>query len=138
MKTPRHQVAAALATRSLGSINEPAFANEIAAYLLSEHRTAELNSLMRDVMQYRADHGIVEVTALSARPITAVVRTDIEKQVRALYPSAKTVIVTERHDANMVGGVRLELANQQLDLSVRAKLNRFKQLTNQQAAQGKE
>ncbi|MBC7707998.1 F0F1 ATP synthase subunit delta [Polaromonas sp.] len=134
MKTPRHQVAAALAKRSLGSVNEPQFANEIAAYLLAEHRTAELNSLMRDVKQFRADNGIVEVTALTAHPLTATVRTEIEQQVRALYPSAKTVIVTERHDASVVGGVRLELANQQLDLSVRAKLNRFKQLT----VQGKE
>ena len=134
MKTPRHQIAAALAQRSLGSINTAEFANEIAAYLLTARRTNELNSLLRDVSQYRADHGVVEVMALSAHPITKSVRTDIEQQVRALYPSAKTVIVTERHNATVVGGVRLEFANQQLDLSVRAKLNRFKQLT----AQGKE
>lgn len=134
MKTPRHQIAAALAQRSLGSVNTAEFANEIAAYLLTARRTNELNSLLRDVSQYRADHGVVEVMALSAHPITKSVRTDIEQQVRALYPSAKTVIVTERHDATVVGGVRLEFANQQLDLSVRAKLNRFKQLT----AQGKE
>ena len=134
MKTPRHQIAAALAQRSLGSVNTAEFANEIAAYLLTARRTNELNSLLRDVSQYRADHGVVEVMALSAHPITKSVRTDIEQQVRALYPSAKTVIVTERHNATVVGGVRLEFANQQLDLSVRAKLNRFKQLT----AQGKE
>lgn len=134
MKTPRHQIAAALAQRSLGSVNTAEFAKEIAAYLLTARRTNELNSLLRDVSQYRADHGVVEVMALSAHPITKSVRTDIEQQVRVLYPSAKTVIVTERHDATVVGGVRLEFANQQLDLSVRAKLNRFKQLT----AQGKE
>ncbi len=137
MKTPRHQVAAALAKRSLGSVKESDFANEIAAYLLAERRTGELDSLLRDVMQYRADKGVVEVAALTAHPITATVRSDIEKQIRVLYPAAKTVIVTERRDASVVGGVRLELANQQLDLSVRAKLNRFKQLTDH-AVQGKE
>ena len=134
MKTPRHQVAAALAQKSLGSINEPKFAKEVAAYLLTERRTGELDSLMRDVMQYRADHGIVEVSALSAHPVTASVRADIEHQMKNLYPAAKQVVINEVHDAGVVGGVRLELANQQLDLSVRAKLNRFKQLT----AQGKE
>lgn len=137
MKTPRHQVAAALAQRSLGSINEPKFAEEIAAYLLAERRTSELNSLLRDVMQYRADKGIVEVTAHSAHPLTAGVRADIDKQIRTLYTTAKTVIITERHDPSVVGGIRLELANQQLDLTVRAKLNRFKQLTSQ-TSQGKE
>jgi F0F1-type ATP synthase delta subunit len=34
----------------------------------------------------------------------------------------------------VIGGVRLSLANQQLDLSVESKLNKFKQLT----AAGKE
>ena len=134
MKTPRHQVAAALAQRSLGSVNEPKFANEIAAYLLTEHRTGELDSLLRDVMQYRADHGVVEVSALSAHPIIASVRAAIMRQVKVLYPAAKQVVINEVPDATVVGGVRLEFANQQLDLSVRAKLNRFKQLT----AQGKE
>ena len=137
MKTPRHQVAAALAKRSLGSVNEPKFAKEIAAYLLTERRTSELNSLLRDVMQYRADKGIVEVTAHSAHPLTAGVRADIDKQIRTLYTTAKTVIIIERHDPSVVGGIRLELANQQLDLTVRAKLNRFKQLTSQ-TSQGKE
>ena len=131
MKTPRLQIAAALAQRSLSVKSESAFANEIAAYLMTERRTNDLDSLMRDVMQYRADHGIVEVSALSAHPVTTGVKADIEKQVKTLYPDAKQVLVNEVHDASVVGGVRLELANQQLDLSVRAKLNRFKQLTSQ-------
>jgi F0F1-type ATP synthase delta subunit len=37
--------------------------------------------------------------------------------------------VTEVLDPEVLGGVRLSLANQQLDLSVEAKLNKFKQLT---------
>ena len=129
MKTPRHIVAAALAQRSLGSVDTPKFAGEIAAYLMSERRTAELDSLLRDIMQYRADNGIVEVIAISAHPLTDQINKDIEVQIRELYPNAKQVIITPEHDANAVGGIRLELANQQLDLSVRNKLNLFKQLT---------
>lgn len=128
-KLQRHQLAAVLAQKSLGRINAVKFSDEIAAYLLSERRTGELDSLLRDIMQYRADHGIVEVLAVSAHKLTDKVRRDIEARVRELYPTAKQIIVTEVLDENVVGGVRLELANQQLDLSVRAKLNRFKQLT---------
>jgi F0F1-type ATP synthase delta subunit len=128
-KIPRHIIAASLAQRSLGSIDGPRFAEEIAAYLLSQHRTAELESLLRDIMQYRADHGIVEVIAVSAYPLTAESRNDIEQRIQALYPEAKRIIITAEHNADVVGGVQLQLANQQLDLSVRAKLNRFKQLT---------
>lgn len=129
MKTPRHIIAATLAQKSLGNVSEAAFGKEIAAYLLAERRVSELDSLIRDIMQYRADHGIVEVLAVSAHPLDAAGLKDVEAQVRELYPKAKQVVITPRHDKSVVGGVRLELANQQLDLSVRNKLNLFKQLT---------
>lgn len=129
MKVPRYQLAAVLAERSLGSLNESAFAEEIAAYLLDQNRTGELDSLLRDIWQYRADRGIVEVIAHTTYPLTTGVRGEIEAEVKRVYPAAKKIIVTESIDANVVGGVRLEFANEQLDLSVRAKLNRFKQLT---------
>lgn len=128
-KIPRHTLAASLAKQSLGSVNAKQFSEHIAAYLIAERRTADLESLMRDVMQYRADNGIVEVVAVSAHDLTPEVRKDIEAQIKSAYPQAKQVIISEQHDSSVVGGVRLELANEQLDLSVRAKLNRFKQLT---------
>jgi F0F1-type ATP synthase delta subunit len=106
-----------------------ALAHEIAAYLLAERRTGELESLLRDVMQYRADNGIVEVIAVSAFPLTDGVRTEIEAEVRRVQPEAHEIIISHRLDGAVVSGVRLEFANQQLDLSVRHKLNRLKQLT---------
>lgn len=135
-KLPRHQLAAVLAEQSLGNINEQKFSAEVAAYLLTERRTSELDSLMRDIMQYRADHGIVEAICVSAFALTAPVKSEIESQIRELYPAASKVIITEEHDPRVMGGVRIELANQQLDLSVRAKLNRFKQLTTAGDANG--
>jgi F0F1-type ATP synthase delta subunit len=118
-------------TKSLAArLSEPNIAREIAAYLIAEKRTAELDSLVRDLAQYRADHdGIVEVEAVSAHPIDTAAKAQIKAKITALYPTVKQIIITERHDPAVLGGVRLELANQQLDLSARAKLNRFKQLT---------
>ncbi|HEX8227115.1 MAG TPA: F0F1 ATP synthase subunit delta [Candidatus Saccharimonadales bacterium] len=133
MKISRHTIAAALAVRAMdaqaGSEDARRFAHEIAAYLLQQRRTGELDSLLRDIMQYRADNGIVEVVAASAYPLSDQVRSDIESQVRAQYPEAKQITISPRHDPSVVAGVRLEFANQQLDLSIRNKLNRLKQLT---------
>ena len=130
MKAPRTRLATLIAERSLKSgASTKKLAEEIAAYLLAEGRTGELDSILRDVMQYRADSGVVEVKAISAHELDVKVRSDIESVARELYPAAQQVIISEEHDANVVGGVKIELANQQLDLSVRAKLNRFKQLT---------
>ncbi|HET7320103.1 MAG TPA: F0F1 ATP synthase subunit delta [Candidatus Saccharimonadales bacterium] len=128
-KLPRHQLAAVLAERSLANLDVKTFSEELAAYLLSEGRTGELDSLMRDIMQYRADHGIVEVLAVSAHALNDATRKEVNAQVHELYPNAIKIIITEQIDHDVIGGVRLELANQQLDLSIRSKLNRFKQLT---------
>lgn len=132
MKQPRHEIAAALARRSLRTSDgaeATKLAEEIAAYLLDARRTGELESLMRDILQYRADHGIVEVVAVSAFDLSTNVRKDIEAEVRRLYPDANEIIVSHRLDSTIISGVRLDFANQQLDLSVRSKLNKLKQLT---------
>lgn len=130
MRIPRNQIASALTKLSLDpQVDARRLSQKTAAYLLSEKRTGELDSLLRDMTFRRADQGIVEVTAVSAHKLTPEVRGDVQEQVRERYPSAKKIIINERIDKNMVGGVRLELIGRQLDLSVRAKLNRFKQLT---------
>lgn len=129
MKTPRTRIAKVIADRTLKSGAEDKLVREVAAYMLSERRVGELNSLMRDVQEDWAKAGQVEVLAVSAHPLSAEVREDIELQAKSLYPDAKRVIVTELLDPEVIGGVRLRLANQQLDLSVEAKLNKFKQLT---------
>ncbi len=130
MKTPRNQIASVIAKLSLNSdVKSEDLGQEIAAYLLSEKRTGELDSLLRDVVSYRADQGIVEVTAVSANRLTPETRDEIRVQVHELYEGAQKIIINERVNKNIVGGVRLELIGRQLDLSVRAKLNRFKKLT---------
>lgn len=129
MKTPRTKIASTIADRTLKGGSSAGLAKEVAAYLLAEGRVGELDSVLRDVQADWAKAGYVEVLAASAFPLSADVRTNITKQVKSIYPDAKQVIVTEVPDPQVIGGVRLSLANQQLDLSVEAKLNKFKQIT---------
>lgn len=128
-KLPRHRIAKVLAEQSLGRVTAKTLSEQVAAYLLAEGRTADLEPLLRDVMQYRADHGIVEVIAVSAHPLTDDVRSTIEARIKAVFPEAQQIIISEELQNDVVGGVRIELPNQQFDLSIRAKLSRFKQLT---------
>lgn len=128
MKTPRTTIARVITDKLT---EEPAkkLSRDVAAYLLESGRVGELDSLLRDVQQQRADAGIVEAIAVSARPLNDKIRADIEARVRSLYPKATKIIISEELDPDVVGGVKIELANEQLDLSIRSKLNRFKQLT---------
>jgi F0F1-type ATP synthase delta subunit len=129
MKAPRNRISKAIADRALKGGSDKKLAQEVAAYLLAERRTHELNSVLRDVQADWAEAGHVEVVASSAYPLTAAVKADINKQISKLFPNARTITVNEENDPEVIGGVRLSLANQQLDLSVEAKLNKFKQLT---------
>ncbi len=129
MKQARTKIAQVIADRTLKKGVSKQLSREVAAYLLSERRVNELDSVLRDVQADWAEDGYVEVLASSAHALTDVTKADITKQVKELYPVAQQIIVTEVHDPAIIGGVRLSVANRQLDLSVEAKLNRFRQLT---------
>ena len=51
-------MAEVIGRKTLKTTDEKQLAKEIAAYLLSEKQTADIDSLVRDIMQYRAGHGI--------------------------------------------------------------------------------
>lgn len=129
-KMPRRELAKVIAERTMHSIDTKELAQEVAAYLLAEGRTAELETLIRDIMQYRQDHGIIEATAVTSHDIGSNVISDVEAIVRQQYPDAKSIAVHSVHDQHVVGGVRIELAQSQLDMTVQAKLNTFKRLTS--------
>jgi len=128
MKTPRFDIATIIAARSYYRGISPELSKEIAAMLLAEGRVNELDSILRDVQADWAEHGHVEVLAYSAHPLTEASKQEIIEQIKPLYPNAEQILVTEVIDPSVVGSVRLRLAHQQLDLSVEAKLNKFKQL----------
>jgi F-type H+-transporting ATPase subunit O len=128
-KTPRSLIATTVAEWTLSGGITKRLTRQLAAYLLSENRTSELDPLMRDVQGQWAKQGYVNALAISAHPIDAKNRSLIQKAVAQAYPKAKTVVISESHDASVIGGVRIELSDRQLDLSVATKLNKFKQLT---------
>lgn len=130
MKTPRTAIASTIAAHTFyeeGITKD--YAKQVAALLISEGRTDELNSLLRDIQADWATHGYVEVLAHSAHPLTAEVKAEITKHIKQIFPKAEKIVVTEVNDPTVIGGVKIRLADQQLDLSVEAKLNKFKQLT---------
>jgi F-type H+-transporting ATPase subunit delta len=134
MKTPRSEIADAIAAHTYHGGLSKEYAREIAAFLMDEGRVDELDSLLRDIQAIWQLHGHVEALAYTAHPLTPEVHAEIIERVKQMVPGADEFVVTEVIDPEVVGGVKIRLANQQLDLSVESKLNKFKQLT----AAGKE
>jgi len=129
MKVPRHLLAQTIAKRTLDMADSKLLAREIAAYLLVERRTAELESILRDVMQYRAEHGLLEAEVVSAHDLQTPVLDEVKQLLRSSYPEAKSVQLDRRIDPSVIGGLRIDMANEQLDMSVAARLATFKRLT---------
>jgi F0F1-type ATP synthase delta subunit len=125
----RRHLAEVIGARTLKVHSTKKLAREVAAYLLDTHETDDLESLLRDVMEYRAQHGVVEAVAVSAHDLTQSIIKDIEAILKKEYPKAKHIHVISRIDPTVVGGVRVEMANEQLDLTVRDKIDTFKRLT---------
>lgn len=101
-------------------------AKDVAAYLIDTGKTAELNSLLRDVAEERAvSNGFLEVTAISAFELNDAEKQEIEKVALSQYPRVKKVVIRSEIDESAVGGVKLLLPHYQLDLSIRTKLNRL-------------
>jgi F0F1-type ATP synthase delta subunit len=134
MNKSRHHLAEVIAEKTLKTSDKQLLAKEIAAYLMDENITTSLDSLVRDIMQYRSNKGIVEATAVSVSELSPNVINDLVKMVKDEYPGANQVVINQKIDEDVIGGLRLDFANEHLDMSVKAKLNKFKRLT----AQGKE
>ncbi|HEY1646202.1 MAG TPA: F0F1 ATP synthase subunit delta [Candidatus Saccharimonadales bacterium] len=130
MKASRKKIAEVILGRldSGESLNK--LAREVAAYLLAENRSKELESIMRDVIALRAKHGITEVSVTSAHELDANIKKDIKDLVKSVRPGSTQILIDEKLSPDLIGGIKLSIINQSLDLSIRAKLNKLKQLTN--------
>jgi len=89
----RHHLTEIIGKRTINIRDRDLLVREIAAFLLHENHTADLGSLIRDVMQYRANHGIVEAVVVSAHGLSGRAKQDIEKILKEAYPHATEIIV---------------------------------------------
>ncbi len=122
-KPSRQTVAAAIANLISAGADTSELAKGLAAYLITERRTAELEPLLRDVMRVRFDRdGLLEIDATSAFPLTEAIRSEIDR----LLP-ANSRVLHENIAPEVIGGLRLEALDRQLDATLSRRLANFKQ-----------
>ncbi len=129
MNTTRQQLAQIIAEKSLHIQDVQGLAKEIAAYLMDQNQTNILDSLIRDIIAYRIKNGIVEASTISAHNLSPKDIDDIKSILKTEYPKLKSLMIDQVQDSNEIGGVKLNLPDKQLDLTVRSRLNKFKQFT---------
>ena len=125
----RKQLAEIIGEKTLQIKDTDTLAQEIAGFFASSsHGQMDIDSLMRDVMKYRQNHGFVEATAVSAHALDDRIIADVRDLLSEHFPDAKHIKINNRTDKDIVGGVRIDLPAESLDLSIRSKLNTFKKL----------
>lgn len=131
MKIPRAQLAVVIGEKTLKQTDLRRLAKAIAAYLMEQKSIGELESLMRDVLAYRQAHGIVEAEVTSAHELSEEALKDVRQMLKQHYPEAQKIIAHEGLKEEVIGGLKVTLAHEQLDMSVRGKLDTFKRLTTE-------
>jgi len=119
--TSRQELAKAI-LRLSDNMSGKRLSEAIAAYLVENRRTGELDAIMREVARLRQQRdGVTEVTATSAYKLNDSAR----RSIKQILGSEKLTI-NEVVDAEVLGGVRLETSETLLDLTVRNRLNQLK------------
>ena len=81
--------------------------------------------------RYNSDHNIIDVRAVSAVPMTEAQTKRLREKLEAT--SKKHVELTVQTDPTLLGGIRLELPDRQLDGSVQSHLSQIQQLLESSA-----
>src|SRR5690606_7497554 len=96
-KVSRTELARVIGDKTLDHFDQQAVAQALAGYLLSEVKgSVDLDSLMRDVMQYRLEKGYVEATVVSAHDLSDGAVRDIKSLVNDHFPNSKDIVINTR------------------------------------------
>ena len=106
-----------------------AFEGRIETYLLNflllitDKRRIGLIHEMRQAYkeQYHFDNGIVEVRAITAKPMGAALTEKLKAKMSAV--TGKQVVLETSVDESILGGIVVKLGNEQFDTSLRTRLN---------------
>ena len=123
-----HDAAKAIAKALDGPDSAGQTARQIAAYVVESRTVKDIPVLICQVEAIRRRRGIVEAVLSSARPVESGQRSQIERIIRTHVPNATRIIMVERLDPSLVGGVRVHVAGKEFDVTVREKLNRLKHI----------
>jgi F0F1-type ATP synthase delta subunit len=95
----------------------------LAAYLIDNHRSNELDAIVREISNIREKTtGVVEVNLTSKKKLE---QKEINKIMKLI--DTDSFVANNIVDESVVGGVRVETSAKLLDLTVRNRLNKLRE-----------
>jgi F-type H+-transporting ATPase subunit delta len=97
----------------------------LAAYLLEQNRTSEAGLVVNDIAhEFYEQNGELLTHVESARPLADSVRSSLKELLKS-QTGAKKIVLTEKIDPALLGGLIARTPDAQLDVTVRAKLKQL-------------
>lgn len=124
-KLSRRSLAKYVATHLADGKPQKDIALQLAAYLIWTRRTRELGVIVRDIQFYLAEQGHIAGTVTSARDLTTTTLKAIESLAKE-HAGAKSVSLDTRIDADLIGGIKLEIPGYELDTTIARQLTILK------------
>jgi F0F1-type ATP synthase delta subunit len=125
MALSRRKLADQAARRIAAGESKTTVLTSLAAYLIDSKRKNEADLLVRDIETALISRGIMVGTVVSARPLSDAAKKSIDSFVKHHYVDVKSVVLRERVDESVIGGIRIELPDRQLDVTVANKLDKL-------------
>ena len=98
---------------------------QVAAYLVEARREREIDLIARDTESALAARGVIVADVTSAHELSADSRSAIEAFLK-VTKGVKQVVLRSSVDQAVIGGVRIDTADERLDATLRARLNQLK------------
>lgn len=96
--------------------------------LAHKSRAGLLEEVLRCYGELEAEaNGIIEARLRVAQPLSKAQRKELETLLLQKVPGAKSVLFHEEEDTTLLGGFVVQMASQEIDASVRGRLNRLRQ-----------
>lgn len=116
-KLSRRVLAEYVADQLLAGSKRALVIKQLAAYLIENRRTDELDLIVRDVDYFLSQSGHVNVQVTAAFDLSAEAQKAIQKLVKT-QTSAKTIEVDTLLDPTVLGGARIDIPGRQLDQTI--------------------
>jgi F-type H+-transporting ATPase subunit delta len=124
-KISRRKLSQYVAQRIAAGDPLPEVMRELGAYLIDSRRQRELELIVRDIEAALLKSGIAIADTTSARALTEAAQKEITAMIKANYSGITQVALREHIDPAVIGGVKIELPDRQLDATVRTKLEKL-------------
>lgn len=121
IRISRRKITVYIADQLAKGGDEKKVLQELAAFLIDNKRTNELDLIVRDIEYQLLLRGIVLAHVTSAFELASETRAAITKMIKD-KTDAKTIELQQLIEPNLLGGIRLDLPGMQLDNTISRRL----------------